>query len=124
MPQNATDWGRILTNVETVLKILAIVVAGAWAYFNYFKGRTYRPRLELDAEASRRCPTHVIVSVSLKNVGLSKVEVKQVGSALRICMHDCSADLSCPHLAEWQHVATLPLWEHHHWIEPKINRGA
>jgi hypothetical protein len=38
MPQSAEEWGRILTNVETVLKIFAILVAGAWAYFNYFKG--------------------------------------------------------------------------------------
>jgi hypothetical protein len=118
MSQSAFDWGRILTNIETVLKILAIVVAGAWAYFNYFKGRTYRPRLELDAEASTSSPNHVIVNVSLKNVGLSKVEIKQNGSALRIFKHDCSTDLNCAHLAEWQHIATFPLWEHHHWIEP------
>jgi hypothetical protein len=37
----------IASVVQSVLTSAGVLVAGAWAYFTYFKGRTFRERLEL-----------------------------------------------------------------------------
>ena len=36
-----------LTAIDTVVKIAAVIVGGAWTYLNYVRGRTYSRRLEL-----------------------------------------------------------------------------
>src|SRR5262245_7455367 len=42
----------VLEDAERAFTILGIVVAGIWAYYNYFRGRTYRPRLEPEITAT------------------------------------------------------------------------
>jgi len=104
-----------LDRVEKVLKIAAYLVGGGWVYFNFFKGRTYRPRLELrvTGQLSRRTtPEFVQVAVTVKNVGLSKVEVSQRGTALRLFAYDKSAKDG------WKHLDTYGILTSHQWIEP------
>lgn len=84
-------------------------------YFNFFKGRTYRPRLEtrVSGELCRQTTPQLIRAVvQVKNVGLGKVDIEQRGTALRILVFDDAA------ADEWRHVATLPLLTRHAWIEP------
>ena len=77
--------------VQNVFTIVAIISAGVWAFFHYFKGRTFKPRLELtisgqlqDNDSSK----YLITKVRLKNVGLSKLEIKQRGTGMRIISLD------------------------------------
>ena len=47
----AASWTEIARGVAAVVQILAIVVAGAWAYYKFVRGRTFKPRAELDLDA-------------------------------------------------------------------------
>lgn len=114
-PAAASRFSKRLTEIETALKILAYLVGGAWVYFNFFKGRTYRPRLEtrVSGELCRQTtPELVRAVVQVKNVGLAKVDVAQRGTGLRILVFDDTLP------DKWKHVATLPLLTRHAWIEP------
>src|SRR2546429_3204710 len=74
----------VLKNVAT---IIAFGAGAVWAYFNFFKGRTYRSRLEPKVSGkliSRNGANYLIVTAQLKNVGLSDVRIDQKGSALRV----------------------------------------
>ena len=78
---------EILKNVAT---IIAIGAGAVWAYFNFFKGRTYRSRLEPKVSGkviSRNGASYLIVTAQLKNVGLSDVRIDQKGSALRVFVY-------------------------------------
>jgi hypothetical protein len=78
------DVFEVLKNVAT---IIAIGAGAVWAYFNFFKGRTYRSRLEPKVSGkviSHNGAYYLIVTAQLKNVGLSDVRIDQKGSALRV----------------------------------------
>jgi hypothetical protein len=44
--QTPNEFQTIVDVLQKLFTIAAIVVGGIWAYFNFFKGRTYRMRLE------------------------------------------------------------------------------
>jgi len=73
--------------LKNVVEIAAIGTGGFWTYFNFFKGRTYKPRLECRVDGS--VETHsgrslMKVVVRVKNVGLSKVSIEQKGTILQL----------------------------------------
>lgn len=72
--------------LKNAVETLAILVGGFWTYLNYFKGRTYRPRLECNVDGSIiGSPRSLLkVVVKVKNVGLSKVAIKQEGTILQL----------------------------------------
>jgi hypothetical protein len=45
---SSVEW---IATIKDVAEIIAVFVGGAWAYFNYFRGRTYKPRIELSLQA-------------------------------------------------------------------------
>jgi hypothetical protein len=103
----------VLDPILTLVSILAIFVGGVWAYFNYFKGRTYRPRLELDVAGTilkKGARSYAVVRPQVKNVGLSNVNISQRGTGLRISCWTIDGNLS--------HVTTRAILEDHSWIEP------
>jgi hypothetical protein len=108
--------------VQKLFTIAAIIAGGIWTYFNFFRGRTYRMRLE--PEVSGKAATfdgmsYLIAKMSLKNVGLSRVEVEQKGSALQVLSYEApvgeSADVVS---AAWKNLVVFPVFESHQWIEP------
>jgi hypothetical protein len=113
LPQTLKEWAEVL---ESTLKSLGILAAGAWAYFNYFRGRTYRPRLELNACGQllrRATERYVLVNLSITNCGLSQVPLEQVGTGLRVLAHRrTSASF------EVEHLETSSVFTKHEWIEP------
>lgn len=114
-PSAPASAGSILDVVEKIAKLAGYVIGGAWVYFNYFKGRTYRPRLEtkVTGELSRQSTPNLIrATIQLKNVGLGKVDIGKRGTALRILAFDVSA------ADGWRHIKTLPILERHAWVEP------
>ena len=86
-PQSTQLIGQWVEIVKSLFEILAICVGALWTYFNYFSGRTYKPRLECSADttlAKRSGHTFLSVVVRVKNIGLSKVPIEQKGTALLV----------------------------------------
>lgn len=118
------NWSKT-KDVFDVLKNAATIIAfgagGVWAYFNFFKGRTYRSRLEPKVSGkiiSRDGAYYLIVTAQLKNVGLSAVRIDQKGSALRVFAYTLGERPSKPRNVEESRLITLSIFEDHGWIEP------
>jgi hypothetical protein len=117
------DWTNakaIFDILKNVAEIIAIGMAGAWAYFNFFKGRTYKTRLEPKISGkliSKNGSDYLVITAQLKNIGLSDVEIAQKGSAIRVFKY--GAEASSPQVSSvgQTRLATLPVFESHKWIE-------
>lgn len=112
------DVSDVLENVATVI---AFGAGAVWAYFNFFKGRTYRSRLEPTVSGkliSRGDANYLIVTAQLKNVGLSNVRIDQKGSALRVFAYTVGGHASKARSVEQSRLITFSVFEDHGWIEP------
>jgi len=82
------DWTRTKDLTEAFANItqsLALVAAGVWAYFKFAKGRTFRDRLTLTVSGrsvSIDGSVYLVVTMQLKNVGLSRIAFDQKVSSL------------------------------------------
>src|SRR5215216_4465301 len=113
LPTNLKDWFAV---VDDALKILGIIAAGGWAYFHYFRGRTYKSRLRVKVEGEKlynAFDQYLLVSMEVENKGLSKVPIEQTGTGLRVLAYSDWADPS-----KTEHLETLAVFEEHEWIEP------
>jgi hypothetical protein len=111
----------VLDALQKVFTILAIIVGGIWACFHYRRGRTYRSRLEPSVSAQVICrgsEKYVLSKVRLKNVGLSKVDIEQKGSALRVFVYSTVAKPPKARSVAATRLATFPVFEDQKWIEP------
>jgi hypothetical protein len=116
-----------LDNISTIVEMfgsavtaLAIIVGGVWTYFNFVKGRTYRPRLESELEAQWLDEADgsrlLHIRVGVHNIGASVVDLVQRGSGLRISSLDATrVDHQAP---VWLERATREVLTEHAWIEP------
>ena len=118
------EWVRWLDAADKIIKIVGILVGAVWAYYKFVKGRMFRPRLEpsVSGETFRKNDRdYLIASIALKNVGTSKVEIKQAGTALRVFGSPTSAtddaEPSTQASADWKRIVTLSVFEKHGWIE-------
>lgn len=120
---NAIDWTNakaIFDIVKNVAELIAIGMAGAWAYFNFFKGRTYKTRLEPKISGkliSKNGSDYRVFTAQLKNIGLSDVEIAQKGSAIRVFKYGVEASSPQVSSVGQTRLATLPVFESHKWIE-------
>jgi len=88
------DWHQTLENWKNLVAVVGTLVAGAFTYLKFFRGRTFAPRLELgvkgellvDGEA--RC---LLATLTLKNVGLSKVELDARVTRLEVALYERGA---------------------------------
>jgi hypothetical protein len=109
-------------NLKNLAEIIAIIVGGIWAYFNYFRGRTYRPRVECNLTvniAADRSKSFLNIVVHVKNVGLSRVRIQQRGTAVLVYSSHVQANPQQPVLSGWDpdyHV--FEIFKSHSWIEP------
>ncbi len=114
---NSDTLKNTLNIVETIFKILAYILGSLWVYYNYFQGRMHKPRLEIKLTGGKLGePFDKLVKlvVQAKNVGLSKIELKDEGTGIRIFMFDATKEVD-----NWVHVGTYPiLTPYHHWVEP------
>jgi len=119
------DWARLV-------QITAIIVGAIAAYIKWFRGRLYHERLELSIAGSLVGPptlhvqegpiveassSHLLAIVRVKNVGLSKVSIKQKGSGLRIFSAITGRPTSDILSVEWKCGGAFPVFEAHPWIE-------
>jgi hypothetical protein len=73
--------------MEKLAKVAAILVGGAWVYFNAIRGRTFIPRLvpkikgELKDIDSKQ---YLLISLQIENVGSSIAKISEKGTGLII----------------------------------------
>lgn len=114
---NAKDIADIISSIATAL---ALLIGGVWAYFKFVRGRTYRPRVEMQlagewwAAAEGKCPFRA--RVTIKNVGSSKLKLRQMGSGLRVSMLDPDQPAP-PASARWREGKVYTIFDQHAWIE-------
>jgi hypothetical protein len=127
-PGFSLDWLAIamvvlngLGKVQTIADILqklfttaAIIVGAIWTYFNFFRGRTYKIRLE--PEVSGKAVTidglnHLVAAIRLKNVGLSRAEIEQKGSALELLAYNAPDGTKNIVSAAWAPLTAFPVFE-------------
>ena len=112
----------ILEDAQRVLTSLGLIATSVWAYFNYFRGRTYKPRLEPKVSVNLvqdGAARSLLVRVSLKNVGLSKVGIRQAGTALSLDTARLPSEYSADVKAlKFSGIAVLTIFNTHGWIEP------
>ena len=111
----------VLDVIQKAFTIAGILIGGTWAYYKFVKGRVFGTRLEpaLSGKALlAEKVTYLVVTITLKNVGLSKVDVEPKGTALRVSTHKALSGLNESLEAEWRHVATFSIFANHRWIEP------
>jgi len=107
--------------INNFLTIIALLVGGVWTYYNFIKGRLYKNRLEPKVDAQfvkHNQGTGLLISYQVKNVGLSKVPIKQEGSAIEI--FTCDLSQYNPHHESiiWDDLTILSIFIKHQWIEP------
>lgn len=114
-------WKDLLDILQRSFTIIAIIVGALWGYSKYFRGRTFRQRIELDVSADKfvsEKANYIIIKVQAKNVGLSKIDIDKNGADIEILSYDTfnnEPSLSC---IQWEHLATVPILKNHDLIEP------
>ena len=84
------DWTRTKDFAEAFASItqsLALIAGGVWAYFKFAKGRTFRDRLTPSVSGKFVCiddSVFLVVTMQLKNVGLSRIALDQETSSLAV----------------------------------------
>lgn len=121
-PQTLEQWEHFWANFEHIFTVGAIIAGGVWAWFHYFRGRVYWPRLEPRVTGEIVCVgkrAYLRAVVRLHNVGLSRVEILQRGSGLTVQGYE---ELDQPDGIEparlEAEVAVVEVFTDHQWIEP------
>ncbi len=125
--QNATApvASTTLDQIDKGVKIVAVVIGAIWTYLNYVRGRTFKRRLE-PTISGKVLPygemggLMVSGTAQVKNVGLSKVDIEQRGTAIIIAdMIPWASTKGLPRLKEVHPPAgVFGIFERHRWIEP------
>jgi hypothetical protein len=114
------DWDRTIDNTDKLISTLGIIVGGIWAYIKFFRGRTFMPRLETNISASvlhENSKEYLLVKLALKNVGLSRVDIHQKGTALRLAALGGGEASRVAEAAQWTKLRAFSVFERHSWIE-------
>ena len=116
------EWlSSALKDVEAITHIAAILLGGMWAYMKFIKGRLFYSRIEPTISAETLAQDSyrtLVISATIKNVGLSRVDIDHAGSAMRILAHKENFAPSQAVSAEWDLLGSFPVLEKHSWIEP------
>lgn len=112
------EWASLVQSIATTA---AIVVGGVWAYFRFFKDRTYWPRLELSVTARAirvgDVPAYLFTT-TVHNVGLSRVDVRPRGTGLLIeSTTPPASPASAVEPLTWRTDVALEVLAHHGWVE-------
>jgi hypothetical protein len=111
----------VLDTIDEAVKVAAVLVGGGWTYLNYRRGRTFRTRLELDLKGSigeQGGAQFFLGECQAKNVGLSKVPVKKIGTGVSVFALRLVPRKGGGHRVVEEEVDVRSLFAKHGWIEP------
>ena len=115
-PYAATS--ALVSIIGTGVTAAAVLVGAIWAYYKFVRGRTFKPRLRIEAQAewlTQFDQLFIHARVCLTNIGASKISVVQQGTGLRISTLQPGPTGSS---TRWRRLSTVAIVEHHSWIEP------
>jgi hypothetical protein len=101
----------LAAGVQSVVTVIALIVGGIWAYYKFFRSRTFVPRLEgsIDAKVAERVNGLLLdVNIQLKNVSLTRLDIIQKGPG-SACLATTAP--SRPSLIEVSHGSTSGRWK-------------
>lgn len=102
---------------DKAIKALALVLGGAWTVVNYLRGRTFAKRLEFTHSGRiihQRGNAYLAVRCEMKNLGLSKLDIRQTGTACEL--YQLLPDgLNIPATAKSNYIFSV--FTEHAWIE-------
>lgn len=122
-PQDASGWHKIIDSLQKLITALAIIVGGFWAWLKFFRGRTFRSRLELMVSARivmSGSNKFLKATTQMKNVGLSQVKLKKDAIYLDVFLIDAAKVKPAGRLYStmWDEPVTFAVFKEHGWIEP------
>lgn len=89
-----TGWSDTVTVWKDILAVVAVVIGAIWAYFKFFKGRTFSHRLELKVVGrfiEKGDVPCLVASVQVKNIGLARVNIHEEYSRLEVSVYEKAA---------------------------------
>ena len=99
-----------------------MIVACIWAYFQYFRGRTYRERMETEISGTifqEEETEYLVIIIMVKNSGLFRIRIHQKETILKVLTgRSILPDSKIAQEIEWDLVAVLSILEDHAWLEP------
>lgn len=107
--------------LQAVVTTAAIIIGAVWAYYKFAKGRTFRSSLETDivGEAMREGGAiYLISTLTVKNIGVSKVDIKHRHTVLRVLAARVDPDAAAFEAIEFEHLDTRFALEFHSHLEP------
>jgi hypothetical protein len=110
-----------LVSIEQILPTLAVLIGAGWILFNYFVGRTHRPRVQLHVSVERVAVDgleYLIVKTELNNVGLARVKIDNGGCFVRIFAHKPLKRYEFVMDPKWEEQSIVDLFKDQHWVEP------
>jgi hypothetical protein len=108
--------------VGTLVTMLATILAGAWAYYQFIRGRVLNPRITMKLSGTllqRTNGTYVLCTVEMTNIGLGLTRITRKGTALSVvgCDLPTESDRNAVNLRQVV-LATVSLFRAHGWLEP------
>jgi hypothetical protein len=122
-PPGPTDWHKTIDSSQKLISALAIIVGGVWAWLKFFRGRTFRSRLELTVSGKivmSGTTSFLKATMEMKNVGLSQVKLKGDAIYLDVFLIDAAGVRPAQHIynAMWSEPVTFAVFQDHGWVEP------
>jgi hypothetical protein len=119
--KSRTVWQINTTELKDLTATLGILIGGFWAYFKFFKGRTFKPRLELTASGKmvhEGAMKILVASMEIKNIGLSQV---YLGNLTRLDLYQTTIlTPQNPSRAKWTGpTKSIRVFANHRWVEPE-----
>ena len=114
-------WNVWLDQTDKLVRIVAVIVGGGWAYMKFARGRTFYTRLEPTVSGlcfQDKRGDYVIATVRLKNVGASRIELNKKGTVLMVdgCLR--AKDSASERPVDWFSINVKPVFENHTGVEP------
>lgn len=122
-PSGANDWNKTIDSSQKAITGLAVIIGGIWAWLKFFRGRTFRSRIELAVSAKIIMSGNnkfLKATMEMKNVGLSQVILKTDAVYLDVFLIDVTTVKAADRLysARWSEPVTFAVFQDHGWVEP------
>ena len=118
----ATDIKTVVETVQSAVTTVAVVVGAVWTYFKFIRGRTFRPHVQTQIDASWLPETADVglihVRIQVTNIGQAKVELDPDATGLYVSRM-ADKQTSPPSETRWDdYDVAYDLFSSHQWIEP------